>query len=114
MNTNKEKISERLIKPAFIVPLSVTCFMAYIWCYMENTDGLCFIIMPVLSTLLATLLIFRPYIRGAKDLQFVKGADNRDRERQQRRQDKSANYYGSIIFVLSVVYICFIEVINYY
>ena len=109
---------ERLIAPA---PITTICFLGFIVYVVEFAFGGDPIFLTSVSlaiTVMAVLLMSRPYIRQkrtsrAKFKKYTSAImDTPDEviERQQKRIDKDATYFGSIIFILSAMYMMFAEI----
>jgi len=119
MQIRQETIFEKVISP---LPITCVCFfgfMAYIYVYIQQLaqPDLSFIISLVIA--LSCLLMFRGRFRPL----FCKGnifraskvailsTPDETFERYQRQKDKDARYFGMIIFILSAMYLLFLEVV---
>lgn len=118
MNLRKETFIEKALSPIVIVIICFLGFMAYIYVYVKKLAEPDLNILISCVILLSGLLMFRSFIRkiyktgrrfsiNSKSLLPTPDAVI---ERQQKQKDADAKYFGTIIFILSVMYIVFIEV----
>lgn len=113
MRKNKETYVEKLISPFLITVISFVGFISYIFFYFNDANSAYLTLIPSIISLLSILLIFRSRLRGAGQVCDSESITHDEKlEKRQRQKDRDANYFGSIIFVLSAIYIVFPEVLK--
>ncbi len=118
----KVTLIERLIAPLPVTALCFIGFMVYIYVYINNLAQPDLTVLTSILILLSALLIFRPRIRNifssndgfTVNKTSVLPTPNEVIERRQKQIDEDARYFGYIIFVLSAMYLVFIEVVALY
>jgi|GEM_PF-5025237 len=119
MQIRQETLLEKIISPMPITCICFVGFMAYIYVYIKNLAQPDLNILMTIIIILSFLLVFRGRFRSI----FTKGnvfrvskrgilsTPNEIFERHQRQKDKDSQYFGSIIFILSAMYLLFLEVV---
>ena len=118
---SKDSFFERVVTPFSITVTAFLGFCIYIFEYLFSAIQVNLIIVSSVICFLGGLLIFRKHLRLVcktnKKPHFKKTRSNiietpdEIRERKQRRIDQDSYYYGMIIFILSSMYLVFLEVI---
>jgi len=119
MFVRKETFIEKIVAPLPITSICFLGFMFYIYVYVKKLAEPDLGVLSAGLILLGTLLIFRSRIRSifSKKTSFsqtkksILPTPDEVIERLQRQKDADARYFGYIIFILSAMYLLFLEVI---
>ena len=122
MLTRKETLFEKIITPLPVTVMSFVGFIAYIFVYVKNLPRPDLTVMMSSVILLGCILIFRYRLRRffIKEKKFSptkKGmlpTPDEVMEIRQKNIDEDSKYFGMIIFVLSTMYLAFIEVAKFF